>query len=121
MIYPKGADILMNSTVAAARARVRGPTLSEQRAEMQRKELEALEAAQAARQQAAAAKAAANGNRAAPAAPGAGGNGDEDDADGGNQAAAGVRGRVRANAAQLSANGQHGLAALVDRTANHRT
>jgi hypothetical protein len=50
MLYPKGAPVLINSTVAAARARVRGPTLSDQRAERQRKELEAIEAAQVARE-----------------------------------------------------------------------
>jgi hypothetical protein len=113
MLYPKGAPALINSTAAAARARVRGPTLSEQRAEQQRKELEAIEAAQAARDKAAAAKAAPKRARPAPVLPGAGethrNNG------GAKLAAAGVRGRVRANAAQLSANGQRGLAALVDR------
>ena len=71
MLYPKTAPILLNSTVAAARARVRGPTLSEQRAEQQRKEMEAIEAAQATREQVAAAKAAANGERAVPAVIGA--------------------------------------------------
>ena len=49
MLYPKGAPVLMNSTVAAARARVRGPTLSEQRAEQQRKDLEATRLKMAAR------------------------------------------------------------------------
>ena len=47
MLYPESAPVLINSTVAAARARVRGPTLSEQRAEQQRKELEAIDAAAA--------------------------------------------------------------------------
>ena len=65
MLYPSRAPVLINSTVAAARARVRRPTLSEQRAELQRKETEAAEAVQVARE----AKA-ANGGRAAVATSG---------------------------------------------------
>ena len=49
MLYPPGM-LALNSTVAAARSRERGPTLSEQRAVLQREELKAAAEAEAARE-----------------------------------------------------------------------
>ena len=66
MLYD-AATMQMNSTVAAARARVRGPTLSEQREAKQREELEAFAVAQLAREAKAATKAAAANQRVAAA------------------------------------------------------
>ena len=117
MLYPPGV-LTLNSTVAAARSRERGPTLSEQRAELQRNELKAAAEAEAAKEKRAVAKAAAKA-RAAKKARAASAQSEYGEVTSGGGAGGagvcGVRGRVRANAAQLSANGQRGLAALIDR------
>ena len=117
MLYQTGI-LKLNSTVAAARSRERGPSLSEQRAEQQRKELKAAAEAEAAREAKAAAKAATKARAAREARAASAQHESDAAADYGaanGAGAGGVRGRVRANAAQLSANGQRGLAALVDR------
>ena len=101
---------------------MRGPTLSEQRAEQQRKELAAMAAAEDARKEKAAAQAAARAaaNVAAArsadvVAPLCAGSVGQLRAGAAAAAGGGVRGRVRANAAELGATGHRGLAALVDR------
>ena len=67
MLYKTGTTKL-NSTVAAARSRLRGPTISEQRAEQQREELRVVAVAEAARELRAEAKA-AKGSAHRPSVP----------------------------------------------------
>ena len=108
MLYPPGM-LALNSTVAAARSRERGPTLSEQRAVLQREELKAAAEAEAAREKRVAVKAAAKARAAKEARAASAQDESGEVTCGGGAGGAGfggVRGRVRANAAQLSANGQ---------------
>ena len=98
----KAPDAAPDRGVKAALARVRGPTISEQRAMQEQAEQQQ----QRERAEARAAKKQQQPARAAPAGPII-----EESAG----AVTGRRGRVRANAAQITVAEQAGLAALVDR------